>query len=66
MHTTTIKSDQEMVTIPLKKYLSMQETIEVLQDRHLMRDIQRARKELREGKTISWDDLKKELGLDEN
>ena len=50
-----------MVLISSEEYDAMRETIEILSDPDLMKDIKEARKALREGKTISWKDLKKEL-----
>ncbi len=61
MQTLTIKSDKPMVLISSEEYDAMRETIEILSDPDLMKDIKEARKALREGKTISWKDLKKEL-----
>lgn len=42
---------------------SWQETIEILSDKKLMRDIAQAEKEFKEGKTITLEELKKELDL---
>ncbi len=50
-----------MVLISSEEFDSMREAIEILSDPELMKDIEEARKALREGRTISWDDLKKEL-----
>lgn len=61
MPTITIKSDKPMVLISSEEFDSMREAIEILSDPELMKDIEEARKALREGRTISWDDLKKEL-----
>lgn len=40
-----------------------QETIEILSDKKLMRDIKQAEKEYHEGKTIPWEKVKEELSL---
>lgn len=42
---------------------SWQETIEILSDKNLMRDIKQAEKEFKEGKTITLEELKQELDL---
>lgn len=42
---------------------SWQETIEILSDKKLMRDIAQAEKEYKEGKTVTLEELKKELDL---
>jgi len=63
MPTLTIKSDKPMVLISLEEYEAMKETIEVLSDPKLMRDIRQARKEFREGKTVPWEQVRAELEL---
>ncbi|NQU06464.1 MAG: hypothetical protein HQ568_10255 [Calditrichaeota bacterium] len=65
MPTLTIKSDKPMVLIPSEEYDAMRETIEILSNPDLVKDIEEARKAFREGRTVSWDEVKKEL-LDEN
>lgn len=62
MNSITIKSDKPMVTIPLEEYESLKETIELLSDKSLMRDLRRARKEMLEGKTIAWEEVKRRMG----
>lgn len=57
MPTLTIKSDKPMVLIPIEEYDSMRETIEIISDPALVRDIRRARREFKEGKTVSWEAL---------
>jgi len=42
---------------------SWQETIEILSDKKLMRDIAQAEKEFKEGKTTPWEKVKEELNL---
>jgi hypothetical protein len=38
------------------------ETLEILKDEELLRDIEEAKKDIEEGNVISFDDLVKELG----
>ncbi len=64
MPTLTIKSDKPVVVVPLDEYEALLETVEILSDPTLKRDIERARKEFREGKTISLDKLRAELDAD--
>mgnify|MGYP001575849897 FL=1 len=42
---------------------SWKETMEVLSDEQLMKDIRQAEKEFREGKSIPWEQVKEELNL---
>jgi uncharacterized membrane protein len=41
------------------------ETLEILKDEELLRDIEEAKKDIEEGNAISFDDLVKELGLED-
>jgi PHD/YefM family antitoxin component YafN of YafNO toxin-antitoxin module len=58
MPTLTIKSDKPMVLIPIEEYDSMRETIDILSDSALMRDIKRGLKDFEEGKTVKLRDLR--------
>ncbi len=49
----------------LKKIEALQETIEVLQDKDLMKVFYESVKALQNGETIAWKDAKKELGYNE-
>ena len=57
----TIESDKPVVVIPVEEYDSLRETIEILSDPDLVKDIDEARKALREGRTVSWDKFKKDF-----
>jgi len=61
MPTLTIESDKPVVVIPVDEYESLLETIDILSNPELIRDIGQARKEFREGNTISWEKLSSEL-----
>ncbi|MDP8239223.1 MAG: hypothetical protein P9X24_09040 [Candidatus Hatepunaea meridiana] len=66
MPTLTIKSDKPMVLIPLEKYESMKETIDILSDSKLVEDVRRGIKDFEEGRSISMEDIKKELDVKDN
>ena len=65
MPTITIKSDKKMILISSEEYDSMREALEILSNPDLVKDIEEARKAFREGRTVSWDEVRREL-LDEN
>jgi antitoxin YefM len=52
----------EAVIISEEDYESLLETLDILSDRKLVKEIKGAEKELREGKGIPWEKLKKKLG----
>jgi PHD/YefM family antitoxin component YafN of YafNO toxin-antitoxin module len=64
MPTLTIKSDKPVVVVPLDEYEALLETVEILSNPALKRDIEKARKEFREGKTIRLEKLRAELDED--
>ncbi len=47
----------------LEKIEALQETIEVMQDKELMKVFCESVKALEAGETIAWEDAKRELGL---
>ena len=61
MPTITFDADKPVVVIPLEEYESLRETLEILSDTELVKDIEDARKAFREGRTVSWEEVKKEL-----
>jgi antitoxin YefM len=52
-----------LAIMPWELYEGLIETLEILRDKEFMADIRESAKELREGKTIPWKDVKRELGL---
>ncbi len=60
----TVNGGPAAVILPYDEYESWRETDEILADKELMKEISIAEKELKEGKGIPWEDVKKELGLD--
>lgn len=59
----TLNGDRAAVLISADQYDSMRETDAILADKQLMKDIRQGEKELKEGKTYDWEDVKKELGF---
>jgi len=62
--TLTIESDKPVVVVPIDEYQELLDTLEILSDPTLKRDVEQARKEFREGKTISLEELRAELDAD--
>lgn len=59
----TVNGSPSFIIMSYDEYQSMQETSEILADKKLMRDIKTAEEELRDGKGIPWEKVKKELKL---
>jgi len=60
----TVNGSPAAVLISADEYESWKETEEILADKGLMKAIRQGEKEIAEGKTISLEELEKELGLD--
>lgn len=52
-----------LVILPLEKYERMKEDLEMLQSKKLLRDIAKARQEIKKGKVISLEDMERHLKL---
>ena len=52
----------EAVMLSEEDYESLLETLDILSDQKLMKEIKKAKEELRKGKGIPWEKLKKKLG----
>ena len=50
---------QELIQIPKEEYESMKETIEILSDKKLMKEIKDGIGNIRNGKCITFEDFKK-------
>ena len=48
----------EMISISKKEYEKMKATIETLEDQEILKQILRSEKEIREGKTYRWKDIR--------
>ncbi len=60
----TVNGSPAAVLISAAEYESLKETLEIMSDPKLMKDIREGEKELNEGKGIPWDNVKKELGFE--
>ncbi|MGD9129748.1 MAG: type II toxin-antitoxin system Phd/YefM family antitoxin [Candidatus Woesebacteria bacterium] len=60
----SVKSKVKAVLIDATEYERLKETIEVLSDQKLMRNLEKSIKEFKKGELTDWEDLKKKLTLD--
>lgn len=52
----------EAVILSEEDYESLLETLDILSDRELVKDLRKAEREFRQGKAIPWEKAKKKLG----
>lgn len=62
----TVKGIPEAVIISTEEYESWMATIETLSDPELMKSIKESEEDLKAGRYRSWEEVKKELGLEES
>ena len=60
----TVNGSPAAVLMSVEEYESLKETLDIMSDPKLMKDIREGEKELNEGKAIPWEDVKKELGFE--
>ena len=59
----TNRGNPVLAILPWDIYEAMEETVEILGDERLQRSLQNSLREMREGKLIPWEKVKKDLGL---
>ena len=52
-----------IVVLPLEKWEKIKEDLEMLQSKRLAKEIRQARKEVKEGKVLTLEEVEKELNL---
>lgn len=60
----TVNGTPAAVLISAAEYESWKETNDIMSDSALLKAIKQGEKEIREGKGIPWEDVKKELNLE--
>jgi len=58
-----IQKKQGVAILPLEEYEKLKEDLEMLQSKKLVKEIEKARKEAKEGKVISLKELERKLNL---
>lgn len=61
--TITVNGQPKATLISAEELDSLEETLEILSNPKLMKELRKAEKEIEEGKGIPWEEVQKELGL---
>jgi len=59
----TVEGKPGIVLMSADEYDSLMETMEILSNPEIIRDIKQAEKDYREGRYTNWEEVKKELGM---
>ncbi|MDP4007280.1 MAG: type II toxin-antitoxin system Phd/YefM family antitoxin [bacterium] len=62
-YTLTEKGRPKAVVLSYEEFDSLLETLELLSDPEELKEIEEAEREVKRGEVVSWDEVKKELGL---
>jgi len=62
--TITVNGKPKAVLVSAAELESIEETLEILSNPKLMKELRKAEKEIDEGKGIPWEQIQKELGLE--
>lgn len=60
----TVNGSPAAVIVSVDEYDSLKETLEIMSDKKLMKEIKQAEKDVAAGRVYDWEDVKKELGWD--
>jgi len=63
LHKALIQKKKGVAILPLEEYEKLKEDLEMLQSKKLVKEIEKARKEAKEGKVISLKELERKLNL---
>ena len=64
MKTFTIRSKEPVIVMPIKEYESIMETIEILKDKEIMKQIRESELQRKKGrKSVSFEKIKKKAGF---
>lgn len=50
---------QRMVKVPAEEYEALQETVEILKDREIVKSIKRGLRDIREGRTVPHSEIRR-------
>lgn len=60
----TVKGTPAAILLSIDEYESLKETLEIMSDKKLMKELKEAEEDIKAGRVQSWEEVKKELGWD--
>ena len=60
----TVKGSPAAILLSIDEYESLRETLEIMSDKKLMKELKEAEEDIKAGRVQTWEEVKKELGWD--
>ena len=60
----TVKGTPAAILLSIDEYESLRETLEIMSDKKLMKELKEAEEDIKAGRVQTWEEVKKELGWD--
>lgn len=60
----TVKGTPAAILLSIDEYESLRETLEIMSDKKLMKELKEAEEDVKAGRVYDWEEVKKELGWD--
>jgi antitoxin YefM len=61
----TVNGKPAAILISIDEYESLRETLEIMSDKKLMKEIKEAAEDVKAGRVQTWEEVKRELGWDD-
>jgi len=61
----TVKGSPAAILLSIDEYESLRETLEIMSDKKLMKELKEAEEDIKAGRVQTWEEVKKELGWDD-
>lgn len=61
----TVKGKPAAILLSIDEYESLKETLEIMSDKELMKELKEAEEDIKAGRFQTWEEVKKELGWDD-
>lgn len=61
----TVKGTPAAILLSIDEYASLRETLEIMSDKKLMKELKEAEEDIQAGRVQTWEEVKKELGWED-
>ncbi len=61
----TVKGTPAAILLSIDEYESLRETLEIMSDKKLMKELKEAEEDVKAGRVYTWEEVQKELGWED-